>query len=93
VHSGKGIGGWTTPRGGYFVSLDTPDGCAAEIVRLADGAGVKLTGAGATFPYNKDPRDRNIRIAPSMPPLDQVELAMEVVAVCVQLASARKLAR
>ena len=61
-------------------------------MRLADKAGVKLTGAGATYPYGRDPRDRNIRIAPSMPPLDQIRVAMEVVAVCVQLASARKLA-
>ncbi|KYF83103.1 aminotransferase [Sorangium cellulosum] len=89
---GKGIATWTTPRGGYFVSLDTPDGSAKEVVRLADKAGVKLTGAGATYPYGRDPRDRNIRIAPSMPPLDQIRVAMEVVAVCVQLASARKLA-
>ncbi|KYF54928.1 aminotransferase [Sorangium cellulosum] len=89
---GKGIATWTSPRGGYFISLDTPDGCAKEVVRLADKAGVKLTGAGATYPYGRDPRDRNIRIAPSMPPLDQIRVAMEVVAVCVQLASARKLA-
>ncbi|WP_437606417.1 aminotransferase class I/II-fold pyridoxal phosphate-dependent enzyme [Sorangium sp. So ce834] len=89
---GKGIATWTSPRGGYFVSLDTPDGCAKEVVRLADKAGVKLTGAGATYPYGRDPRDRNIRIAPSLPPLDQIRVAMEVVAVCVQLASARKLA-
>lgn len=89
---GKGIATWTSPRGGYFISLDTPDGCAKEVVRLADKAGVKLTGAGATYPYGRDPRDRNIRIAPSMPPLDQIRVAMEVVAICVQLASARKLA-
>ncbi|AUX46040.1 aminotransferase [Sorangium cellulosum] len=89
---GKGIATWTSPRGGYFVSLDTLDGCAKEVVRLANKAGVKLTGAGATYPYGRDPRDRNIRIAPSMPPLDQIHVAMEVVAVCVQLASVRKLA-
>jgi DNA-binding transcriptional MocR family regulator len=86
---GKGIATWTRPRGGYFVSLDTLDGCASAVVRLADEAGVKLTGAGATFPYGRDPRDRNIRIAPSLPPLQQVELAMQVVAVCVELVSAR----
>ncbi len=90
---GKGIASWTTPRGGYFVSLDTLDGCASEVVRLAGEAGVKLTGAGATFPYGKDPRDRNIWIAPSLPPLAQVEQAMEVVAACVELASARVAAR
>jgi len=61
------------------------------VVRLADAAGVKLTAAGATFPRGKDPRDRNIRIAPSMPPLAQVKSAMEVVTVCVLLASLRKL--
>jgi aspartate/methionine/tyrosine aminotransferase len=88
---GKGVATWTTPRGGYFVSLDTLDGCASEVVRLADAAAVKLTAAGATFPHGKDPRDRNIRIAPSMPPLAQVRSAMEVVTVCVLLASLKKL--
>lgn len=90
---GKGVATWTKPRGGYFVSLDLLDGCAAEVVRLADAAGVKLTGAGATYPLQKDPRDRNLRMAPSLPPADQVELAMEVVAVCVQLASLRAIAK
>jgi DNA-binding transcriptional MocR family regulator len=85
----KGIATWTRPRGGYFVSLDTLDGCASDVVRLADEAGVKLTAAGATFPYGKDPRNRNIRIAPSLPPLAQVEQAMQVVVACVELASAR----
>ena len=88
---GKGVATWTKPRGGYFVSLDTLDGCAAEVVRLADAAGVKLTAAGATFPHGKDPRDRNIRVAPSMPPLAQVRVAMEIVSVCVLLASVKKL--
>ena len=88
---GRGVATWTKPHGGYFISLDTLDGCAAEVVRLADAAGVKLTAAGATFPYGKDPRDRNIRIAPSMPPLAQVRTAMEVVAVCVLIASLKKL--
>jgi DNA-binding transcriptional MocR family regulator len=87
---GKGLATWTRPRGGYFVSLDTQDGCAAAVVKLADEAGVKLTNAGATFPYGKDPRDRNIRIAPSLPPLVQVEQAMHVVAVCVELATLRR---
>jgi DNA-binding transcriptional MocR family regulator len=90
---GKGIATWTKPRGGYFVSLDTEDGCAADVVKLADEAGVKLTGAGATYPYGKDPHNRNIRIAPSLPPLSQVEEAMHVVAVCVELVSARTHAR
>ena len=88
---GSGLAAWTKPRGGYFVSLDTLDGCASQVVKLADEAGVKLTPAGATFPLGKDPRDRNIRIAPSLPPASQVETAMEVVALCVKLASARKL--
>jgi DNA-binding transcriptional MocR family regulator len=86
---GKGIASWTKPRGGYFISLDTREGCAAEVVRLADEAGVKLTGAGATYPYGKDPHNRNIRIAPSLPPLSQVDEAMHVVAVCVALVSER----
>jgi len=89
---GLGVASWTKPRGGYFVSLDTLPGCAAEVVALADAAGVQLTAAGATFPGGRDPANKNIRIAPSLPPLSQVETAMEVVAACVLLASARKLA-
>src|SRR4029077_16900388 len=88
---GQGIATWTKPRGGYFVSLATLDGCAKEAVSLANKAGVTLPAAGATFPYGKDPRDRNIRVAPSLPPLDQIRAAMEVVAVCVALVSVRKL--
>jgi DNA-binding transcriptional MocR family regulator len=87
----SGLAAWTKPRGGYFVSLDTLDGCASEVVKLAGEAGVKLTPAGATFPLGKDPRDRNIRIAPSLPPASQVATAMEIVSLCVRLASARKL--
>jgi DNA-binding transcriptional MocR family regulator len=86
-----GIAQWTRPRGGYFISLDTMNGCATNVVLLANEAGVKLTGAGATFPYGKDPQDQNIRIAPSLPPLEQVELAMHVVTLCVKLASVEKL--
>ncbi len=88
---GSGVAAWSDPRGGYFVALDVLDGCAKETVRLAGECGVKLTGAGATFPYKKDPRDRNLRIAPSLPPLQEVETAMEVVALCVQLAAIAKL--
>jgi len=88
---GSGLADWTKPRGGYFVSLDTLDGCASEVVELADEAGVKLTPAGATFPRGLDPRNRNIRVAPSLPPASQVETAMQVVTLCVKLASARKL--
>jgi DNA-binding transcriptional MocR family regulator len=90
---GKGVADWTRPRGGYFVSLDTREGTASEVVRLAGEAGVKLTGAGATYPYGRDPHNRNIRIAPSLPPLAQVEEAMRVVAVCVELVSAKVLAK
>jgi aspartate/methionine/tyrosine aminotransferase len=89
--SGKGIASFTKPRGGYFISLDTLDGCAGEVVKRADAAGVKLTAAGATFPYGRDPRDRNIRIAPTLPPLEQVKLAMEVVCCCVELVSVERL--
>jgi len=88
---GKGIASWTAPRGGYFISLDTLDGCASQVVALAEAAGVKLTAAGATFPRGHDPRDRNIRIAPSLPPVDQIRSAMEVVSVCVALATLQRL--
>jgi len=88
---GKGIATWTKPEGGYFVSVDVLDGCAAEIVRMAGDAGVKLTPAGATFPYGKDPRDRNIRLAPTMPTLDEIRNAMEVFTTCVELVCLRKL--
>ncbi len=84
---GKGLACWTKPKGGYFVSLDTEKPVASKVVQLAKQAGVALTPAGATYPFGKDPNDRNIRISPTRPPLDQVKKAMEVVAVCVQLAS------
>jgi len=87
---GKGLATWTRPKGGYFVSIDVMDNCAAETVRLAGDAGVKLTPAGATFPYGRDPRDHNIRLAPTMPPVDEIESAMEVFCACLELASARK---
>ncbi|HEX7498947.1 MAG TPA: aminopeptidase [Polyangia bacterium] len=83
----KGLARWTKPKGGYFVSLDTGKPVASKVVQLAKEAGVALTPAGATYPFGKDPNDRNIRISPTRPPLDQVRKAMEVVAVCVQLAS------
>ncbi len=79
----SGAAVWTLPEGGYFISLDTQDGCAREVVALAQRAGVRLTAAGATFPYGRDPRDRNIRIAPTFPPLEDIRLAMEVLAVCI----------
>jgi aspartate/methionine/tyrosine aminotransferase len=84
------MGSWTTPQGGYFISFDVRPGLATEVVRLADEAGVKLTPAGATFPYGKDPLNRNIRIAPSFPGLDDINKAMEVFVVCVKLASVRQ---
>ncbi len=84
------LGSWEEPAGGYFVSFDTRPGCARETVRLAAEAGVKLTPAGATFPYGKDPEDRNIRIAPSVPAVEEVVGAMEVFVVCVKLASVRQ---
>jgi DNA-binding transcriptional MocR family regulator len=83
---GTGLAVWSDPKGGYFVSIDTPDGCARKVVQMAAEAGVKLTGAGATYPYGKDPRDRNIRIAPSLPPVTEIELAMELVAICIKIA-------
>jgi DNA-binding transcriptional MocR family regulator len=84
---GKGLARWTRPKGGYFVSFDTEKPVASTVVKLAKEAGVALTPAGATYPFGKDPNDRNIRISPTRPPRDQVRQAMEVVAVCVQLAS------
>jgi aspartate/methionine/tyrosine aminotransferase len=89
--AGSGLATWTEPRGGYFVSMDVLPGCAAEVGRLAGEAGVKLTKAGATFPYGKDPKDSNIRIAPTLPGLDEIRTAMELVCVCVQLAATRSL--
>ncbi len=84
------MGSWTVPEGGYFVSFDARVGLAKEIVRLADEVGVKLTPAGATFPYGKDPEDRNIRLAPSFPSLADINKAMEVFVLCVKLASVRQ---
>jgi DNA-binding transcriptional MocR family regulator len=82
---------WTDPDGGYFVSLDVTDGTATRVVELAKGAGIAMTGAGAAFPYGRDPRDRNIRIAPSFPSPDEVAAAMEGLATCVLLAATEKL--
>ena len=87
---GTGTGSWTTPRGGYFLSFDARPGLAGGIVRLAAQAGVKLTPAGATFPYGRDPGDANIRLAPTFPELTDLDQAMRVFAVCVELASVRQ---
>lgn len=84
------LGSWTKPQGGYFVSFDTRPGLASEVVKLAAEAGVKLTPAGATFPYGNDPENRNIRIAPSCPSVDEIRQAMAVFSNCVKLASVRQ---
>lgn len=88
---GLGIGNWTNPKGGYFISFNSMEGCAKEIVRTAKEAGVVLTGAGATFPYGNDPEDSNIRIAPSFPSLDELEKAAGLFTICVRLVTLRKL--
>jgi DNA-binding transcriptional MocR family regulator len=85
--SGSGVATWTQPKGGYFISLDVLDGCAGEVVRLAKQAGVELTPAGSTFPHGLDPRDRNIRIAPTYPDQSSVGLAAEGVALSVLVAT------
>ena len=86
-----GYASWITPRGGYFVSLDTLDGCAKKSLELAKNAGVTMTGAGATFPYKHDPKDRNIRIAPTYPTDEELQTAMKLFCVCVKLATVKKL--
>jgi len=88
---GKGAATWTKPEGGYFVSVDVLDGCATETVRLAGEAGLDLVPAGATFPYGRDPRDRNIRLAPTMLSLDEIDRAMEIFCASVERASIAKL--
>ena len=88
---GKQIAWWNKPNGGYFISLNTLDGCATEVVRMAAEAGVTLTKAGATFPYGKDPRNRNIRIAPTFPKLEELETAIDILCLCIQLVSLTKL--
>lgn len=89
--SGSGAATWTEPRGGYFVSLDVLDGCAKRVVDLAKEAGVALVPAGQTFPYGEDPRDRNIRLAPTFPSSEQVRQAAEAVALCILLAACERL--
>lgn len=81
---------WTIPEGGYFVSVDTQDGLAKRVVELANECGVKLTPAGATFPYGKDPKDSNIRIAPSFPSVEDITTAMKIFSACVKLATTEK---
>ncbi len=86
-----GLAKWNKPLGGYFISLDVLDGTAARVVSLAKEAGVVLTDAGATFPYHKDPDDKNIRIAPSFPTVEELEQGMQVLCTCVKLAAAEKI--
>ena len=88
---GLGIGTWTEPKGGYFISFDSLSGCAKDIVAKCKKAGVVMTGAGATYPYGKDPQDSNIRIAPSYPPLADLVTATELFCLCVKLSSVTKL--
>jgi len=86
-----GIAEWTEPRGGYFISLNVPDGCAKRVWMLMSELGVKLTGAGATFPYGNDPRDRNLRIAPSYPSVEELTVAADALCLCVRIAALEKL--
>ena len=83
----RGIARWSTPSGGYFVSLDVEQGCARRVVQLASDAGLSLTPAGATFPYGTDPHDKNIRIAPTFARLEDLPIAIELLSICVHLAS------
>lgn len=89
--SGLGIGSWIKPYGGYFISFDAMAGCAQKIVAMCKDAGLIMTGAGATFPYGKDPKDSNIRIAPSFPTVEEMVQAAELFTLCVKLASVEKL--
>ncbi len=86
-----GVASWVTPKGGYFVSVDVMEGCAARVVELCKEAGVTLTGAGATYPKGCDPKDSNIRLAPSFPPVEELRQAMEVFCISAKLAAVEKL--
>ena len=88
---GTGLATWLSPKGGYFVALDTLPGCAKRTVALAKDAGVKMTGAGATWPYKNDPQDTNIRIAPTYPTLEELDQAIHLFCLCVKLAGVEKL--
>ncbi len=88
---GLEIGSWTKPNGGYFISFEAMEGCAKEIVNRCKEAGVVLTGAGATYPYKKDPKDSNIRIAPTFPSEEELSIATDLFVLCVKLVSVEKL--
>lgn len=90
---GYGIAQWVKPNGGYFVSVDVLDGCAKRVVQLCKEAGVVLTGAGATFPYGNDPKDSNIRLAPTLPPVEELEIAMDLFCICTKLSALEKLTK
>lgn len=85
--AGSGMGEWTSPQGGYFISFNTLPGLARKVIALADAIGVKLTPAGATFPYGKDPQDSNIRLSPTFPSLEDLTAAIEAFVICVKLAT------
>ena len=88
---GLDVGCWTKPKGGYFISFDALEGCAKAIVMKAKKAGVVMTGAGATWPYHNDPKDSNIRIAPTLPPVEDLKKAAELFVLCVKIVSAEKI--
>lgn len=89
--AGKGIATWFNPKGGYFISLDVMNGCAKRVGELCKEAGVTLTTVGATYPYGIDPNDSNIRIAPSLPPVEELDKAAELLCICTRLAAIEKL--
>ena len=88
---GLEIGSWIRPRGGYFISFDSLEGCAKAIVAKAKEAGVIMTSAGATFPYGKDPKDSNIRIAPSFPTPEELAVATDIFVLSIKLVSIDKI--